>query len=160
MDSWIWWTGLYFSICMLKYSLHTFRGSSANGCIGVCMGVFWVHQSTTTPLPPKKAPLCISNTTSLRTKLIDFLCATQANILWERPNLWSVNHLAALILPLCKQALDSDKRNQALMGYLLGFPNEVWREMADGLFSIFYLWLVLHHFCQDGRQFGIWSTSE
>lgn len=58
-------------------------------------------------------------------KLIDFICATQANIQRERADLWSVNHLAALILPLCKQPPDSDKRNEAVMGYLLASLNEV-----------------------------------
>lgn len=85
-------------------------------------------------------------------KLIGFICATHANI--QRPDLWSVNHLAALILPLRKQPPDSDKRNQALTGYQLGSQRGM-KGTADGLFSIFCLRLVLHHSCQDRRRSGI-----
>lgn len=54
-------------------------------------------------------PSLHSHPPSRSMKVIDFICATQANIQSpQAPDLWSVNHLAVLILSPCERFLDPD----------------------------------------------------
>lgn len=98
--------GALLALLCLKRSVNT----------GAVNGTFPINPPIPTPLSLSVFFMPLHHTQ----KLIDFICATQANIQREPPDLWNGNHLAALILPLCQQPPESDKRNQAVMGYLLG----------------------------------------